>query len=54
LSVEPRAVAIVAVQAFNIFTKLDCASVTLKGRWFFWTIDYDAASTYSREIRATT
>ena len=54
LSVELRAAAIVAVQAFNVFTKdsdpyeeHDCASFTLNGQCFFWAIDYyDETCTY--------
>jgi len=54
LSVELRAAAIVAVQAFKVFTKdndpfgeHDYASFTLNGQWFFWAIDYyDETCTY--------
>ena len=54
LSVELRAAAIVAVRAFNAFTKdndpyeeHDCASFTLNGQCFFWAIDYyDESCTY--------
>ena len=54
LSVELRAAAIIAVQAFNVFTKdndpyaeHDCAGFTLNGQRFFWAIDYfDETCTY--------
>ena len=54
LSVELRAAAIVALQAFNVFTKEDdpfgehdCASFALNGQCFFWAIDYyDETCTY--------
>jgi Protein of unknown function (DUF3768) len=54
LPVELRAAAIVAVQAFNVFTQEndphgehDCASFTLDAQSFFWAIDYyDETCTY--------